>query len=168
MSHKALSVLALILGLGLVAGCGDGSKPAGNAPGAPPASGAQAVAEKAVTEGPAAQPQVQAAGTTQPAPARSAAPPPAPAIDGAPIYKLKCSGCHGQDGRGSVAAPSLVANRWIREQGRDGVVDTLLKGRSGPTKRFKEFAGGMPAYRMFTAAELDAVSAHVVGLAATD
>jgi mono/diheme cytochrome c family protein len=87
----------------------------------------------------------------------------APPPDGPAIYKAQCAGCHGADGRGGFADGSksktrdLVRGRW--HYGTDmAIVSEVIK--SGPD-------GVSHAYgRTLNEAELNAVAAHVRGLAA--
>lgn len=51
---------------------------------------------------------------------------------GKAIYSQNCAACHGADGKGmhAVGAPNLTDDIWLYDGSRDGVLQTLRKGRS--------------------------------------
>ena len=93
-----------------------------------------------------------------------AGPPPAEALKvyakkGAKIYS-KCQGCHGADGKGGGAYPSLVGSEWVLgDTQRFAMI--ILNGLSGPSSTGKSY-GVMPAQKAgMTAADLAAVMTYV-------
>jgi mono/diheme cytochrome c family protein len=82
----------------------------------------------------------------------SAGPPPAEAIKvymrlGQKTYMAKCNGCHGADGKGGPAAPSLVGSEWaLGETQRFSMI--ILNGLTGPTSTGKSYPGGMPTQKL--------------------
>lgn len=62
---------------------------------------------------------------------------------GKKIYTAKCNGCHGADGKGGPAAPSLVDSPWAHgETQRFSMI--VLNGLAGPTSSGKDY-GVMPS-----------------------
>ena len=86
-----------------------------------------------------------------------------PEGDGARLYAERCSGCHGDDGKGDgAAAAALVPRpRNLRDaafwQGRtiEQIRSVVAKGKPGTM--MMAFAGTL------TDAEIDAVARHVLG-----
>ncbi len=79
-------------------------------------------------------------------------PPPAEALavymkKGQKMYSSKCQGCHGGDGKGGAAAPSLVGSEWaLGDTQRFAMI--ILNGLAGPTSTGQTFAGGMPTQKV--------------------
>lgn len=75
-------------------------------------------------------------------------PPPTPALKaymakGKKTYS-QCLGCHGADGKGSAAFPSLAGSEWAQgDTQRFAMI--ILHGLAGPTSTGKAYPGGMQA-----------------------
>lgn len=54
------------------------------------------------------------------------------AAKGEPLYSQNCAACHGADGKGMIAvgAPNLTDDIWLYSGTRDGITQTLRKGRA--------------------------------------
>ncbi|MFQ5330308.1 MAG: c-type cytochrome [Thermodesulfobacteriota bacterium] len=66
------------------------------------------------------------------------------AADGGSIFKSKCSACHGQKAQGTPGmAPQLAGSDFIK--GDAGPIkETIMNGRSGAAKKYKNFPMAMP------------------------
>ncbi|MEE9591928.1 MAG: cytochrome c [Thermodesulfobacteriota bacterium] len=66
------------------------------------------------------------------------------AADGGAIFKSKCSACHGKDAQGTPGmAPKLAGSDFIK--GDAGPIkETIMNGRAGDAKKYKEFPLAMP------------------------
>jgi len=77
-------------------------------------------------------------------------------VDGAAIYKAKCSACHGVDGKGQTA---MGKNMKLRDLG-SGEVQKLTNAELD--KIIADGKGKMPAYKgKLDQASIDAVIAHI-------
>ena len=93
-----------------------------------------------------------------------ATPKPSLAVDGAAIFKSKCSACHGAKGEGGPLAPAIIGTNFSK--GDAGVIkDTIKNGREGSAKKYKNFPLSMPKFNTLSDAELDALTAHLQGRA---
>jgi mono/diheme cytochrome c family protein len=86
------------------------------------------------------------------------------AADGAAIFKAKCAPCHGADGQGTAMAPAFKGNAWVKGASDAELSDTILKGREGAAKKYKQYAIGMPKQKLADD-EAKAVEAHIKGIA---
>ena len=89
----------------------------------------------------------------------------APAVDGAHIFKAKCSPCHGTEGQGTAMAPAFKGNAFVKGSPDATVAETIKNGRFGDGKKYKQFAIGMPAHKAMSDDEIRAVVAHLKSLA---
>ncbi|MCH7225151.1 c-type cytochrome [Haloferula sp. A504] len=92
-------------------------------------------------------------------------PPPAEALavyikKGQKIYSSKCQGCHGGDGKGGPAYPSLAGSEWaLGETQRFSMI--ILGGLMGPSSSGKDY-GVMPSQKAgMTAVDLAGVMTYV-------
>jgi len=72
-------------------------------------------------------------------------------------FALTCAACHGPEGKGNVAlgAPNLSDDIWLFKGGREGVHETIMKGRQST----------MPAHEaILSPDEIRVVAAYVYGL----
>jgi len=85
------------------------------------------------------------------------------ASDGAAIYKAKCAACHGQNGQGTPGmAPQLAGTDYIK--GEAGPIrDTIVNGRTGGDKKYKEFPLAMPKLGV-SDADADAITEYLKSL----
>lgn len=86
------------------------------------------------------------------------------AADGAAIYKAKCAPCHGADGQGTAMAPAFKGNAWVKGAAEAEIADTIVKGREGAAKKYKQYAIGMPKQKLADD-EVKAVVAALKGMA---
>lgn len=64
---------------------------------------------------------------------------------GAKVYATKCTGCHGNAGRGDANYPSLAGSAWVTGETQKFAM-VILNGLQGPTSTGKVYgAGVMPA-----------------------
>lgn len=64
---------------------------------------------------------------------------------GAKVYSTKCTGCHGNAGRGDANYPSLAGSAWVTGDTQK-LAMVILNGLQGPTSTGKVYgAGVMPA-----------------------
>ncbi len=61
-------------------------------------------------------------------------------------------------------APAFKGNAWVKGAADAEVTDTILKGREGAAKKYKNFPMGMPKQKL-SDDEVKAVVAHIKGLA---
>ncbi|MFQ5328877.1 MAG: c-type cytochrome [Thermodesulfobacteriota bacterium] len=82
---------------------------------------------------------------------------------GAAIYKSKCSACHGQKAQGTPGmAPQLAGSDFIK--GDAGPIkDTIMNGRSGAAKKYKNFPMAMPKLGI-SAHDADAIVSYLKSL----
>ncbi len=76
-------------------------------------------------------------------------------------FAITCAPCHGADGKGNQAlgSPNLTDDIWLFKGGREGVGDTIMKGRQST----------MPAHEnILTPDEIRVVAAYVYGLSHQD
>lgn len=72
-------------------------------------------------------------------------------------FAVTCAACHGAEGKGNVAlgAPNLSDDVWLFRGGREGVTETIMKGRQST----------MPAHEtILSTDEIRVVAAYVYGL----
>ena len=66
------------------------------------------------------------------------------AADGGSIFKSKCAACHGQKAQGTPGmAPQLAGSEFIKGDAAP-IKDTIVNGRSGAAKKYKNFPMAMP------------------------
>lgn len=133
--------------------------------------GAGAPAAAGVSEPPAAQTQAAAAPAPEaetvvekkvqeaPAPAKAVREEPSKAVKevageqvaavrdvsaGMALYKAKCSPCHGPEGKGTMMAPALKGNDWVKASSSGAISEVILKGRQGKGKKYENFFNDMP------------------------
>jgi mono/diheme cytochrome c family protein len=70
------------------------------------------------------------------------------AADGMAIYKAKCAPCHGADGQGTAMAPAFKGNAWVKGAADADVAGTIVNGREGAAKKYKQYAIGMPKQKL--------------------
>ena len=80
------------------------------------------------------------------------------------IYKGTCATCHGPKGEGKKAlGPALKGAEFVVKGADADVKATLKDGRSGAAKKYKDFAGPMPAQKSLSDAELADVVKYLKG-----
>ncbi|MEE8185028.1 MAG: cytochrome c [Thermodesulfobacteriota bacterium] len=66
------------------------------------------------------------------------------AADGASIFMSKCAACHGKDAQGTPGmAPKLAGSDFIKGDA-EPIKATIMNGRAGDEKKYKEFPLAMP------------------------
>ncbi|MFQ5585251.1 MAG: c-type cytochrome [Thermodesulfobacteriota bacterium] len=83
--------------------------------------------------------------------------------NGASIYKSKCAACHGQKAQGTPGmAPQLAGSDFIK--GPAGPIkDTIMNGRAGGAKKYKQFPLAMPKLGI-SGADADAIIKYLKSL----
>lgn len=74
-----------------------------------------------------------------------------------------CTGCHGEDGKGTTLGPNLADHEWLWSDGSlQGIATTIRQGVAQP----KQFRAPMPAMggAQLTAEQVSALAAYVWGL----
>ena len=72
-------------------------------------------------------------------------------------YEVHCASCHGDWGQGiGIFGPPLKGDALVVNGGVDIVAQTILEGRQGPYKRFKDYSG-MPEFNFLSVGEVDAI-----------
>lgn len=67
------------------------------------------------------------------------------AADGAKVFASKCATCHGKDAGGTKGmAPSLKASKFVHTASDADVKATILNGRAGAKKQYKDISINMP------------------------
>ncbi len=70
---------------------------------------------------------------------------PAAAFDAAATWKTKCAICHGEKGEGKKGmGPAQKGNKFLTEGKPEDIKKTILEGRAGADKKYKEFPAPMP------------------------
>jgi mono/diheme cytochrome c family protein len=65
------------------------------------------------------------------------------------FFKETCGTCHGEAGEGVKGlAPALKANKFVTEASQADLSATILKGRAGDAKRYKDLPSPMPPNSM--------------------
>jgi mono/diheme cytochrome c family protein len=65
------------------------------------------------------------------------------------FYKETCGTCHGEAGEGMKGlAPALKGNKFVTESSAGDIGATIVKGREGAAKRYKDLPSPMPANAM--------------------
>ena len=83
------------------------------------------------------------------------------AFDGAYIYQVKCSTCHGKKGEGiSLFGIPLRGNAFVMNESAQSIGETIHKGRTDGKKRYPDY-GGMPRFQGIRAGELSALIAYL-------
>jgi len=83
------------------------------------------------------------------------------AFDGAYIYEVKCSTCHGKKGEGiSLFGIPLRGNAFVMNESARSIGETIHKGRTDGKKRYPDY-GGMPRFQGIRAGELSALIAYL-------
>ena len=67
-------------------------------------------------------------------------------IDGAKIYRSKCSGCHGRGGVGSAMGPAHKDSDFIKNSSKAEIKRVVAKGRRGSEKKYSDFKLPMPPW----------------------
>lgn len=71
------------------------------------------------------------------------------------IFKGTCQTCHGPKGEGKKAlGPALKGSEFVTKGADADVKATIKDGRTGATKKYKDFAGPMPAQKSLTDNEI--------------
>jgi mono/diheme cytochrome c family protein len=79
------------------------------------------------------------------------------------FYKDTCGTCHGEAGEGIKGlAPALKGNKFVTEGSAADLGATIVKGREGAAKKYKEFPSPMPANSM-SDGRLQGVIAYLKG-----
>lgn len=162
MKNIGLMVLALVFGLGVLAGCAEKEETSEKPKEA--AQPAESVAEKPA-EAPPAQPEA----ATEKAVEEKA---PVAAVEkavkkteeaakdvvaGTVIFRTKCVPCHGADGVGTAMAPAFKGNAWIKGASRDDIAAVIKNGREGAAKKYKKFVISMPAQKGMSDSDVNAL-----------
>ncbi|HLC18254.1 MAG TPA: cytochrome c [Thermodesulfobacteriota bacterium] len=87
------------------------------------------------------------------------------AADGAAVYKAKCLSCHGAQGVGTAMGPAFRGSAFIASGSDEEITEVILKGRTGPDKKYKVFVLGMPAQGLGDD-DVSAMVKHLKSLAA--
>lgn len=70
------------------------------------------------------------------------------AYSGAQIFALRCAGCHQAHGQGTAVIPPLAGNPHVIAEDPEGMIATIVNGRSGPlTVAGKAYDGKMPTWK---------------------
>jgi mono/diheme cytochrome c family protein len=65
------------------------------------------------------------------------------------FFTETCGTCHGESGEGMKGlAPALKANKFVTEGSAADIGATIVKGREGAAKRYKDLPSPMPANSM--------------------
>lgn len=80
---------------------------------------------------------------------------------GAAIYKSKCAPCHGPDGSGSVMAPALKGNEWVKAAADSDIANVIKNGRQGAARKYPDFTVGMPANKNIPEGDLNSLVDYV-------
>ena len=65
------------------------------------------------------------------------------------FFKETCGICHGEGGEGMPnLAPALKGNKWVQEASAADLSATIIKGRDGAAKRYKDLPSPMPPNSM--------------------
>jgi mono/diheme cytochrome c family protein len=65
------------------------------------------------------------------------------------FFNETCGTCHGESGEGMKGlAPPLKANKFVTEGSAADIGATIVKGREGAAKRYKDLPSPMPANSM--------------------
>jgi mono/diheme cytochrome c family protein len=65
------------------------------------------------------------------------------------FYQETCGTCHGEKGEGMKGlAPALKGNKFVTEGSAADIGTTIVKGREGAAKRYKDLPSPMPANSM--------------------
>lgn len=67
-------------------------------------------------------------------------------IDGAKIYRSKCSGCHGQRGVGTAMGPAHKGSDFIKNSSTSDIKKVISNGRKGSEKKYPDFKLPMPPW----------------------
>lgn len=79
------------------------------------------------------------------------------------FYKETCGICHGEAGEGMKGlAPPLKGNAFVTKGSEGELGHTIVKGREGAAKRYKDLASPMPANSM-SDSRLKALVAYLKG-----
>jgi mono/diheme cytochrome c family protein len=63
----------------------------------------------------------------------------------AQLYTASCSTCHGANGQGvPQVGPPLKGNDFVKSSDEKAIADTIVKGRQGDQKRYKDIVTTMP------------------------
>ena len=166
MKNIGLMVLALVFGLGVLAGCAEKKETAEKPKEA--AQPAESVAEKpaevkeaapaapAETTEKAVEKKVPSAAAVEKAvkkPVEAAK----DVVAGTVIFRTKCVPCHGADGVGTAMAPAFKGNAWIKGASRDEIAAVIKNGREGAAKKYKKFVISMPAQKGMSDSDVNAL-----------
>ncbi|MDP2689750.1 MAG: cytochrome c [Deltaproteobacteria bacterium] len=89
---------------------------------------------------------------------------PAFAGEGEALFKSRCAPCHGNNGKGSSAAPPLRDNEFVGRASESELSGLIANGLPGEEKRFKEYPLPMPGFD-FSDEEMKAVTEHLKSIA---
>ncbi len=67
-------------------------------------------------------------------------------IDGAKIYRSKCSGCHGQRGVGTAMGPAHKGSDFIKNSSKAEIKKVVVDGRKGSEKKYPDLKLPMPPW----------------------
>lgn len=81
------------------------------------------------------------------------------AADAATNFKNICAMCHGANGEGKKGlCPSLKDSKFVASAADADVAKTILEGRAGSAKQYKDYPSPMPAHKgRMKADEVDAL-----------
>lgn len=166
MRNTRLTILMLLFSSVLMYGCSEKKEPAQKTDAAAKSveSAVETPAEKKEAA-PAAAPDVKVKAvekkTQVTAAVKEAPKAPAPQVvdiaAGAAVFKMKCSPCHGVEGKGTTMAPALKGNDWVKGASNGEVADVILKGRQGKAKKYPNFFVDMPATKGLSEGEVNAL-----------
>lgn len=66
------------------------------------------------------------------------------AADGADLYAMKCSGCHGPKGEGGPTGPALKGDPFITKGKPEEIKKVILQGRGPAEKKYRNIPVEMP------------------------
>jgi mono/diheme cytochrome c family protein len=79
------------------------------------------------------------------------------------FFKETCGTCHGENGEGTPKlAPPLKGNKFITEGSAGDIGTTIIKGRDGAAKHYKDLPSPMPPNSM-SDARLQGLIAYLKG-----
>ncbi|MFQ5328886.1 MAG: c-type cytochrome [Thermodesulfobacteriota bacterium] len=85
------------------------------------------------------------------------------ASSGASIFKSKCAACHGTKAQGTPGmAPQLAGSDFIKGDAAP-IKATIMNGRAGSAKKYKQFPLAMPKLGI-KAADADAIITYLKSL----
>lgn len=82
-------------------------------------------------------------------------------MSGGAVYRDHCQDCHGEDGRGTVAAPALAGNRAVTMADPANIVNIVRDGGYPPSTAGNPRPFGMPPFSGLSSGERAAVLTYI-------